>query len=383
MDDTKKVEVKEQTSFVKLDDVKDIVQEAMAKSNETLERRVKSMEDSKEEKALFDGAKSKNKTIKFFNDLVFGDKSFTKQMHDERKKYLNETTSTSGAYLVPEEFEREVLRYINEYSQIRSNATVLPMASDVKRLNTLTAEPTVYIVGEGTTITASDLTFGEPVLTAKKYGAIVEYTSELDEDSEAPLLALLQERIAEGIAKKEQDEFVNGATGGSEGILQVSGVSGISLNSGTTFSHLTWDDLADMEAEVYKRSVNEAKNGKFYMSMTAYNILRQLKASTGGNYFTLPPAPQKEVPAMAWGHEIVILNEFPTATATATKFVVFGDLKRHAFIGDRRGVTVSLSTEATVGSENLFEKDMSALKVTKRTAFCVALPSGICTLATN
>lgn len=372
-------------AVIKIDDLKEVVKEAFAKSNETMERRQKKADYTNNEAdiKLAEASAVTNKSIHFLNDLFTGDKTYAKGIHDSRKKTLNETTSTLGGYLVPEEFEKDVVRYMNEYSEIRQNSTVLSMASDVKRLNSLTGEPTVYIVGEASQITASDLTFGEPVLTAKKYGAIVDWSSELEEDSEAPLLALVQERIALGLAQKEEDEFVNGVTSGSEGLLVVSGVTGITLNSGSTFSNLTWDDLADMQASLYAISKNEAQTGKFYMSMTAYNILRQTKAVGDGNYFQMPSAPSAETPAYAWGRQIVVCQSFPTTTATGTKFVAFGDLKKHSFIGDRRGITVTLGTEGTVGSNNLFEKDMVALRVTKRTAYTCALPSGIVTLATN
>jgi len=35
-------------------------------------------------------------------------------------------------------------------------------------------------------------------------------------------------------------------------------------------------------------------------------------------------------------------------------------------LGDRRGVTIGMSTEGTVGSDNLFEQDCSAIRGTTR-----------------
>lgn len=363
-----------------------MIDEAVAKYAENQKKREKDFNFTGSKKALKiaqDGEKI-GAVVKFLNSFKNGDITTLQTMHADRAKTLNETTGAAGAYLVPEEFETMVMRAVNDYSVIRRNALVLPMNTDVKRLNELSGKVTAYRTDELTTITGSQPTFGEPVLTAHKYAGITALSEELYEDSEVQLLQLLAQELGEAIAKEEEDDFVNDTTSGSEGILKVSGVSAINLITGTTFSAITWDDLAAMQVKLFEDfSQTESKTAKFYMSMSVYNILRTLKATATGAYYTMPAAPNAATPASAWGLGIEVLPEFPSTTATATKFVAFTDLKRHGVIGDRRGLRLSVHAEGTVGSLNLLTQDALAIKATKRTAWVTALQKGIVTLATN
>lgn len=359
-----------------------IAEEIKAKFDESVEKASKFNTSPEDEKAIKANVDKRESVVKFLNAVSEKNESYLNPIHNERAKALNEGTGSAGGYLVPEEFEKSIVKFVDQYNVIRQNSTVLPMSSDVKRLNALATDPTVYIVDELGTITGSSLVFAEPVLTAKKYAGFIDWSTEVMEDSELPLVNLIAERLGIAIASKEQSEFISGVTSGSEGLLAVTGVTALALNSGTAFTNVTWDDLADMQAELAGVSIADSQNAKYYMHSATYNVLRQQKASTSGNYF-LPVAPTDKMPAQAWGHEIVICNSMPSATATGTKFVVFADLKKHAFIGDRRGITMKMLDQGVVGSVNLSTQDAEALRVTKRTAFVTALQTGIVTLATN
>jgi len=248
-----------------------------------------------------------------------------------------------------------------------------------------TTEPVVYIVGEAVAITPSDPVFGEPVLTPKKYAGITLFSSELYEDSEVDLTSLLAERYARQFAKAEQTEFINGSTSGSEGLRKVSGVTTVGMTAGnTTGSAVSFDNMADLLASVEAIDLLDAQNGKFYMHSGFYNILRKSKAALSSEYY-MPVAPTQEDPAKAWGREIVVLNEMPapSAVSASTKFILFGDLKKHAFIGDRRGITTKVLEEGTVGGVSLAETDQMGLRMTKRTAFVTALQNGLAWLVSS
>jgi len=309
-----------------------------------------------------------------------------KKMHESRAKALNEGTGSAGGYLVPEEFERTIERLMNDYSVIRQNATRIPMSTDVKRLNSLTGNPTVHIVGELTTITGSQNTFAEPVLTAKKYACITDWSNEVFEDSEVSLIQQIQETIAEEMAQAEENEFINGTTSGSEGLMVVSGVTGNSLISGTTFVNIIFDDLSAMIVSLENVSNVSNRSAAFYMSPYVYGQLRIKKGTD--NHYILPPVPSSDMPASAFGKPIYTCLSMPSSTATGTKFVFYTDLRKTAVIGDRRGMTVKVFdsgsvTESDGTTRNLITQDAEALRVTKRTAFCTRLQTGIVTLATN
>lgn len=389
-------EVTEDAKPVGAKEFKDIVDGAVKQFSDTLDRRQKNfdMSGTDEDKKALDEANKYKSTIKFLNAFANEEKSVVREMHEKnplfpKMKALNETTGSAGGFLVPIEFERSINKYVEQYDQIRRVSTVLAMGTSTMRLNALSGEPTAYIVGEGVGITGSAMTFAEPILTAKKYAAIVDWTSEVEEDAELNLIDLVAERIGRQIAKTEQTEFLTGATAGSEGMLVVTGVTNVNLRkdatfTGTTFSDITWDDLANMHAALQAIDLVDAEDSVYMMSPTVFNVLRKAKASTSGEYFVLP-APQDGVVAKAWGHDVVLNNQMPqvSATATGTKFVLLSNFKKHAFIGDRRGITVKISTEGYVGGQSLFERDNAALRVTKRTAFVTSLNNGIVALSTN
>lgn len=328
------------------------------------------------------------KTIKLFNAMLEGDNATAREIakdsvngNSARAKALTEGAA-SGTYLVPEEFEARVFMSLNDYSQIRKYATVLPMNSDVKRLNALTTKPSAHKVSELKGVTSSQATFSEPVLTAEKYMAAGEMSSEILEDGEVDLINMLARVYGERIAYAEQDSFINSSVSGSEGLLTVSGVTATTLATGTSYTFVDYDDLATLQSNVFAYSPAEANSIQFLMGFGTYNTLRTAKTSGDGNYFVMPAAPTAETPATAWGRPIIVVPQIADTTATSTKFVVATDLAQHFVIGDRTGLTVKVAEEGTVNSVNLLQQDARALIIRKRTAQVCVLPAGIATLAT-
>lgn len=372
-----------------MNELKEIINEGAKQSASTYKKYAKKFNFSGNQE---DGAKAREagqyvKTIKLFNALLEGDSNTAREISREsasneaRKKALTEGAA-SGSYLVPEEFEAKVYAALDDHSQIRRYATVVPMSSDVKRLNSLSTKPTAYKVSEIANITSSQATFAEPVLTAEKYMAAGEMSSEILEDGEVDLINILARVYGERIAYAEQNSFINSVVSGSEGLLTVSGVTASTLATGTSYAFVDYDDLATMQANIFAFSPSEAGTLQFIMGFGAYNTLRTSKASSGGNYFVMPAAPTAETPATAWGRPIIVLPQVADTTATSTKFVIATDLANHFVIGDRTGLTIKVAEEGTLNSVNLLQQDAKALVMRKRTAQVCVLPAGIATLAT-
>lgn len=375
--ETNKIET-EDVELDSVDAIDERIDEAVAKALEAQAKYAKkfNMDSTPENKEQLEVADRILESRNFFKAIRSSDRDAIKAISAVRAKAINETTDGEGGYLVPIQFETELLRFANQNTVIRPQATVINMNTDVARLNSLTADVTVYLNGEATTITASTPTFDEPVLTAFKYAGVTEMTSEVEEDAEIEITSVLAERFARAIDKKEQNEFVNGTTAGSLGLLQVTGTTTASVVT-AGFAGLTYDKLAEMQRLLFTIDEVEAMEGAFYMSMASYNALRTSKSAGDGNYFILPPVPTQVAPATAWGRPIYVLNEFASPTVTGSKFVVYTNLKKHGFIGDRRGVRVDFTNSDGTN----FVKDIKSMKVTKRTAWTTALPTGIVTLS--
>lgn len=356
------------------DEVKQMSEQLLSKLDEKVKSLQTNFKLSSEEKAeKIKQTEGKMKTADFFRGLVSEDRHKVAAYSAERAKALNEATGADGGHLVPEEFETEIIRYQNKFNILRPQMTVLTMRSDTMRLNSLVGEPTVEIKEELAAIeTGSQPTFGEPVLTALNYMGYSTMSTEVLEDAETDLNSLLGERFARQIAKVEEQQFVTATASGREGLREVTGVTVVTASS---TSEPDWDDLANLQAAIYDVAEEDADEGAFYMSMQTYNSLRTLKATGDGNYF-LPAVPSVQNPPSAWGKPIIICNRFTTATA-GEKSVMFTNLRRHAYVGDRRGIRVKLFDSGEMGGVNLNETDAFGLRVTKRTAFTTALQSGI------
>lgn len=372
-----------------------LLDDVVNKANEVYERRAKEfrLHPTQETAEKAEKAKGFEKTAKFLQALGNRDKVQLKQIEQDRitsEKYMTEGTDADGGYLVPTEFENEIIRFQNKYSILRQEFRVMTQKTDKKELNSLTTGVTAYIKGEGVAqTTTTKPTYAAPTLIPKRYIALAGWSSELAEDSvEANLVDELTREMARAINKLEEGEFIDGTTSGSEGILQVSGITSLVLGTGDlAFSDVTLDDFANLHSKVYAVAEEDTEDGKFLISMDFYNVLRQLKASTSGNYF-FPDVPTKEAPAKLWGKPIIIDNRMPVDLGdnASTKIAAFSNWKRHAIIGDRRGIRVKIFDSGTIdtggSSINLIEAESEAIRVSKRTSFTTALQSGIGVMVT-
>jgi len=83
-----------------------------------------------------------------------------------------------------------------------------------------------------------------------------------------------------------------------------------------------------------------------------------------------------------WGYPVYLSDKMPSSTAINTKYVIFGNLK-HLFLGMREEIGVAISDSATIGTDNLFAQNMSAVRVVTRHAVAVGLPKAFAVLETS
>ena len=98
-------------------------------------------------------------------------------------KTSRENLNTSAGFLVPDEFQNDLIDLREKFGVFRQNARIVPMASDTRsdprRINGVTA----YFVAESTAATQSDKTWDRVRLTAKKLMVLTKYSNELNEDA--------------------------------------------------------------------------------------------------------------------------------------------------------------------------------------------------------
>ena len=243
------------------------------------------------------------------------------------------------------------------------------MNSDTKLIPRRTGGLTAYPVGEGQTITPSDMTFDQVQLVAKKWAVLTKRSSELDEDNAINLGDKLIDEIAYIFSKTEDECGFNGdgtsTYHGIEGVrsklLNLSAtranIAGLVVGSGNLWSEFELTDFLGVLAVLPEYA--NTNNTAWYMSRSFfYGTVLRLILEQGGS-------PGAEVIAgsrtpMLLGYPVRFSQVMPRTQANDVIPVFFGDLKLAATFGDRRGTTIDASIHAD------FANDLIALRGTER-----------------
>lgn len=285
-----------------------------------------------------------------------------------------EGVNSAGGYLVPEEFSSEIIVLRNEYGLARRELRSYPMGRDTMTVPKFLSGLTAYPVGEGIAITASQAAWTQVRLTAKKWGVLVLFSSELDEDAAVAIGDLLAGEIAYAFALSEDGCLFSGdgtsTYAGMTGLRTIfnAGIAGVLAGSVDAASG--HDTMAEMDATDIARCMGalpqyvfERGTPKFYMSQTMWaNVFERLIGASGG--VTKDQASGRTIRQYN-GYDVVITPAMlaPAAATTDTSDVtmwLFGDLAMAAAMGDRRGMNIARSTEYK------FAEDQIALKGTER-----------------
>jgi len=326
--------------------------------------------------------------------LTKGDRSALKALNSvaisniEKAGYASTDVNADGGYIVADpEFEAEVEKLAADYGVAFTEADVRNISTNSIKTNKRGSNVTMYETGQGAKKKGTKLTIDRILVELRKFAAIAIATDELVEDAAIDFWAEVTQGFAEERARIA-DELVFTDDGGSlydqsgvgTGILETAGVATETV--GAAITSITWDDLLNAEAKVPTAS---AKNGKHYMHRTVWNVVRQNKASTSGEYM-IPLTSGTQTP---WGTPVVLVDVLPSVQDGGSNrgFTVFGDLKR-VKLYVKRGLVLTEGKEATVTDAdeqevNLYEQDMSALRAVTRMVALVKFPEAFCVIGTG
>ncbi len=269
-------------------------------------------------------------------------------------KALSGGEDIDGGHLVPEYFRTELIEKLQDRANFRAaGATVFPMSGNTLEMPKEGSRPQVSWGSENASIPTTTADFGTLVLTAHKMVARIYTSSELVEDSNPQITSILMRQLAFAVADEEDSVFTNGSgTGKPKGVLQET------LKTIDAASALSADDL--IRASVRELGSAYRRNAAWMMSRRVWSQVLSLKDSQG-QYLVNPNQFTDGNRPVLLGYP-VYENEYCGTT------ILFGDYSYY-YIGDRRQVAISASTEA----DNTFAKDQLQLKVTERVAGSAAL----------
>tara|TARA_R100001460_G_scaffold23359_3_gene47097 strand:+ start:123 stop:1511 length:1389 start_codon:yes stop_codon:yes gene_type:complete len=284
-------------------------------------------------------------------------------------KAHTEGVNSAGGFLVPEEFENELISLREQFGVFRRNARVRPMSSDTLRVPRRSATLSASFVGEATAGTESTMTFESVLLVAKKAMVLTTVSNELNEDAFVNLADDVAGEIAYALAKKEDECGFTGtgssAFGGITGVATAlaAGVSGTNFFEAglTTSADIT---LADINATMaLLPAYADTPNAKFYMhKSTWHGGFEAALSAAGGTSGREIAEGYRGTPTM-FGYPVEFTQVMQSGSYDANSAVaLFGDLSLAASFGDRRQTEVQISDSAL----NAFEQDELAIRGTER-----------------
>ena len=299
---------------------------------------------------------------------------------DVQTKTQHENVNVSSGFLVPDEFQNDLIDLREKFGVFRQNAKVVPMASDTRsdprRVNGVTA----YFVGESTAAPLSDKQWDRVRLTAKKLMVLTKYSNELNEDAVLNIGDDLAGEIAYAFALKEdQCGFTGDGSANYGGIFGVcnrllavdptnssnpANVMGLVIASGTGFaSSYSGIVLSDFNRVVsaLPEFADVPGQAKWYCSKAFWgSVMQHLATAAGGNRVAeIEDTPLRK---SFLGYDVAISQVMPKISATNQVCCLFGNLAMAARLGDRRHTTLQMSDHAL----NAFEQDEIVIRGTER-----------------
>ncbi len=275
---------------------------------------------------------------------------------------LSEGVQADGGYLVPEEFERQIVMGLDEANVVRGLAKVITTSAE-RKIPVAATHSAAQWTAENGAYTESDPTFDQKTIDAFKLTDLVKVSIELLQDSMFDLESYIAVEFARAFGIAEEQAFcVGSGTGQPTGIFTAKGGNvGVTAASATAISA---DELISL---VYALKSPYRRNAKFLMNDATVSMLRKLKDNNGA--YLWQPSVQAGEPDRLLGYELYTSPYVPVAAAGALT-VAFGDFKNY-WIADRSGRTVQrlnelYSTNGQVG-----------FVATERVDGKVILPEGI------
>ena len=249
---------------------------------------------------------------------------------------LSESTDADGGYLVPEEFEQDIVTGLDAANVIRSIAKVITTRND-RKIPVSVGHSVATWTAENAAFTESNPTFGQKEIDAYKLTDLIRISVELLQDTAFPLEQYIANEFARAFGIAEEQAFCVGTGSGQPtGIFTANGGTvGVTAAANNA---ITADELINL---VYVLKAPYRRNAKFLMNDATISAIRKLK--DGNGVYLWQPSLQAGEPDKLLGYDLYTSPYAPTMAAGAYT-VAFGDFQNY-WIGDRAGRTVQRLNE--------------------------------------
>lgn len=275
---------------------------------------------------------------------------------------LSESSDQDGGYLVPEEFEHDIVTGLDDANVIRSIAKVIITHND-RKIPVAVGHSVATWTPENGAYTEKNPTFGQKQIDAHKLTDLIRVSVELLQDAAFPLEQYISNEFVRAFGAAEEEAFCVGTGSGQPtGIFTANGGQvGITAAANNA---ITADELINL---VYALKSPYRRNAAFLMNDATISAIRKLK--DGNGVYLWQPSLQGGEPDKLLGYNLYTTPYAPTMAAGAYT-VAFGDFQNY-WIGDRAGRTVQRLNELYATNGQI------GYVATERVDGKVILPEGI------
>lgn len=271
-----------------------------------------------------------------------------KSLNADEQKALTVNNDSTGGYLAPPEYVRELLKTVTEISPIRQIARVRSTGQRSIQVPKRTGQFAAQWVAESGTRSETDgWRVGLEEIPAHEMYALVDISEQDLEDTVFDLESEMQSEFAEQFAKAEGNAFVSGnSVGKPEGFMHNTSVGEVNSGSGTA---ITADSLFSL---LHNIKAEYSKNGTFVFNRSTLAAIRKLKDTAGQYVFQAGMTLQGGQMNTILGQPYVEATDMPSIAGNAYP-VAFGDFKRAYMIVDRVALSVLRDPYTQASSGNV------------------------------
>lgn len=279
-----------------------------------------------------------------------------------QKTGLTSNNATGGALVFYEELP-ELIENLEQNGAARRAIGVTNMRDGEQTVAKISGDVTMYDIGEGDAITASDPTLGNVKLVASKTAALVRQSSELLNDSAFNIGDILARSINRAVGTWE-DESVFLGSHNRQGVSDLVGANTtFDAALSAAWSEFTISDIQDTLALLPAWAFDDPNFG-IVCSLPFYHaVLRRFALSAGGNTGNDVLGGFGE--NLSWdGMPVYISQVMPKTYAGGALVMYAGAWSRAAKFG-----VVSGSEQMASSDQRYFDQDQVAFRYTQRWAY--------------
>lgn len=273
---------------------------------------------------------------------------------------------TAEGIVLPAEVSSQIWQDAQAASAVMQKASRIDLPGEGIVVPIITGDPTASWVGETDEISVGESTFGNRTIVGQKVGIIELFSNEFKRDLPA-LYSALAERLPKTIAAAYDARVFHG-TNLPTGFDGLAGAQVQTLAAATAY-----DDAVDIDSTIYE---NNGVTDAWLLAPKARRVLLNAKDNDGNPLLLSNLVDGRNVPSILGADVEYAKAVYKDGGATGNDVLGYaGQWSGNAFYGIVEGISVSISTDATInkGGEqvNLFQRDMFALKVTASLGFAV------------